>query len=214
MSAARRGEAWFGRRDRRGRGASWFMAVPLACAAPALAAPDPVETLATTVCQACHMSDGNSVVPQFPKLAGQQATYLEKQLADFLEGRRRNEVMEPFLSQVKARDIKELAAYYAAQVPGPGVVLDPELAEAGRRIYEDGNEDAGVPGCEACHQLQGEGNVRYPRLAGQHQAYTIQEMLDFRSGQRANDKGGLMRRISERLTDEEIRAVAEYIAGL
>lgn len=189
------------------------MALVLAWATPALADKERIETLVTTVCQACHMADGNSVVPQFPKLAGQQVTYLEKELTAFVEGKRSNGVMAPILPQLKSRDIKGLAAYYAAQVPAPGVVQDPALAEAGRKIYQDGNEDSGVPGCEACHQAQGEGNARYPRLAGQHQAYIIQSMLDFRADRRARDTH-LMPRISERLTDEEIRAVAEYIAGL
>lgn len=191
-----------------------LVVVAPACTTPGLPDAERMDSLVTSVCQPCHMADGNSVVPQFPKLAGQQATYLEKQLNDFLEGKRSGEVMAQSLSQIDSRDVRALAAYYAAQVPAPGVVQDPALAEAGRKIYEDGNEDSGVPSCEACHQLQGEGNERYPRLAGQHQAYTIQEMLEFSSDTRTNDKGGLMRRISERLTEAEIRAVAEYMAGL
>jgi cytochrome c553 len=189
-----------------GVGAAWMAATP------ALA--DDVATLVTTVCNACHMPDGNSVVPMFPKLAGQQAEYLEKQLADYITGKRPNDVMAPVIAQIKPGDIKGLAAFYAGQKPAPGTVNDAALAEAGRKLYEDGNEESGVPACVGCHQPAGEGNPRYPRLAGQHQAYTSLEMQDFKTGVRANDKGKVMRAVADRMTEAEIYAVAEYLAGL
>lgn len=173
-----------------------------------------VEMLVTTVCHACHMADGNSAAPLFPKLARQRTEYLAKQLTDFVSGKRVNAVMAPFVPQIKAADIEGLAAYYSAQEPAPGVVADPALAEAGRKLYEDGNEETGVPACVGCHEAAGVGNERYPRLAGQHQAYTTQEMLEFKSGLRANDKGKVMRAVAERLSEAEIHAVSEYLAGL
>jgi cytochrome c553 len=173
-----------------------------------------VEMLATTVCHTCHMPDGNSTVPLFPKLAGQQPEYIAKQLADFIAGRRINEAMAPFLPQVKSADIAGLAAYYSAQARKPGTVEDAAIAAAGRKLYDDGNEESGVPACSGCHEAAGEGSDRFPRLAGQHQTYTAQELLRFKNGERTNDKGKVMRAVAERLTEDEIRAVAEYLAGL
>ena len=119
--------------------------------------------------------------------------------------------MVPYLPEVKARDVRRLAAYYASQLPAPGAVQDPLLAERGERIYLDGNEDSGVPACEACHEWDGEGTERFPRLAGQHQAYIIKALADYRSGARYHR---VMKQIAIRLTDSEIEAVAEHIAGL
>lgn len=187
-------------------GAAWLAATP------ALAAN--VQELATTVCNACHMPDGNSVVPMFPKLAGQHAEYLEKQLDDFLGGKRTNDVMAPVLGQISPGDVKGLAAYYASQKLAPGAVQDAALAEAGRKLFDDGNETSGVPACAGCHGAAGEGNPRYPRISAQHQAYTTQQMLNFKSGARTNDKGKVMRAVAERLTEAEIQAVSEYLAGL
>ena len=181
---------------------------------PAAADPGEVEELVGAVCQSCHMIDGNSVVPIFPKLAGQQPHYIESQLEAWRDGRRPIEVMEPIRDQVKRRDFEALAEYFASKTAAPGVVTDPALAEAGRLLYLDGNEDTGVPACEACHQWDGEGNDLYPRLAGQHQAYTVKALQDFRSGARTSDRREIMNKIAGRMTDPEIEAVAEHIAGL
>jgi cytochrome c553 len=194
----------------------WSVAVAVVLAASGLSWPaagaDRTETLVSTVCQACHMADGNSVIPTFPKLAGQQPEYLAKQLQDLLEGKRNNDAMAAVLSQITRGDVPGLAAYYARQKATPGVVKDPSVVDAGRRIYEDGNEATGVPSCAGCHEDDALGNPRYPRLAGQHQEYFVQEMQRFRKGERTNGK--FMGAISERLTDAEIAALAEYLAGL
>jgi len=179
---------------------------------PAAQPNDRVTRLVTTVCQACHMSDGNSAVPLFPKLAGQHAEYLARELEDMLEGRRRNDTMGPILAQFKKEDVPGLAAYYASQSAAPGTVRDASLLESGRRIYEDGNEETGVPSCSGCHGDDGSGTKRFPRLAGQNQDYVVQELKRFRSGARTNVK--YMKAVSERLTDAEITAVAEYLASL
>jgi cytochrome c553 len=199
------------------RRAPWLvvavLASPVSVTTGAAATSDTrIESLVSTVCQACHMADGNSVVPLFPKLAGQHPEYLAKQLQDILEGKRQNDVMAPILSQFTRADIPGLAAHYARQTPAPGVVRDPALLEMGRRVYEDGNEETGVPSCSGCHEDDGTGNERYPRLAGQHQEYLVQEMSRFRNHSRTNGK--YMQAVSERLTDAEIVAVAEYLASL
>ena len=180
----------------------------------ARAAPESVEDLVGAVCQSCHMIDGNSVITLFPKLAGQQAHYLESQLEAWRDGRRPIEVMEPIRDQVRSRDLAALADYFASKTPSPGVVEDAALAREGRLVYLDGNEAAGVPGCEACHGWDGEGDDRYPRLASQHQAYTIKALQDFKTGARKSDRLGIMNTIAGRMTDREIVTVAEHIAGL
>jgi len=171
-----------------------------------------IGTLVSTVCSSCHMSDGNSAVPLFPKLAGQHREYLARELEDMLDGKRRNDTMAPILSQFRKADIPGLADYYASQSPAPGTVHDATLLEAGRRIYEEGNEESGVPSCSGCHEDDGSGSERFPRLAGQNQEYVVQELRRFRSGSRTNVK--YMNAVSKRLTDAEIVAVAEYLASL
>jgi cytochrome c553 len=182
----------------------------LVCAHGAYAASDDVVS---TLCVACHGEAGNSVVPTYPKLAGLQADYIAKQLKDFLAGKRKSDVMSPALESVKKGDVWPIAAYYAAQKPAAGKADDATLAAAGRKLYEQGNDASGVPGCVGCHHANGEGDAANPRIAGQHQAYTIQQMGDFRSGARSNDKGRVMRVIAVRMTDDEIKAVAEYLAA-
>jgi cytochrome c553 len=181
-------------------------------AAPAAAAA--AADIAASLCAACHGEGGNSVVPTFPKLAGQQTDYLAKQLTEFLSGKRKSEVMAPAIASLKSGDVPGLAAYYAAQKPVPGKVEDPALAAAGKKLYDDGNEANGVPACGGCHLEKGEGNERFPRVAGQHQAYAVQQMMDFKTGARNNDKGRVMRVVAERMTEAEMKAVAEYLAAL
>jgi len=179
----------------------------------ARAQPD-VATIVKESCAACHGEDGNSQAPTFPKLAGLQVEYLEKQLKDFLSGKRQSEVMAPAMAALKPSDVAGLAAYYAAQKPQPGQVGDAALAARGQQVFDDGNTASGVPACVGCHQPGGAGNERYPRLAGQHQAYAAEELRQFRSGERNNDRAKIMRAVAARMTDEEIDAVVEYLAGL
>lgn len=181
---------------------------------PAIAADESAQAIATTVCAACHAADGNSAVPMFPKLAGQHAEYTEKQLKEFISGKRKNDVMIPVIANLKPEDLTALAVYFAAQKPAPGVVQDAALASAGKKIFVDGNEESGVPACAGCHQPMGEGDARFPRLAGQHQGYLFLQMKNFASGERANDLGRVMRAVAKRLTEQEMKSVSEYIAGL
>ncbi|HTY04249.1 MAG TPA: c-type cytochrome [Rhodocyclaceae bacterium] len=185
----------------------------LALAASAAVAAEPKE-IAATVCLPCHGEAGNSVLPTFPKLAGQQKDYLLKQLQEFASGKRKNEIMAPIISTVDKGDFAGLAAYFSAQPQSPGTVEDALVVEAGKKLYEDGNTDTGVPACVGCHQPNAMGNERFPRLAGQHQTYTRQQMANFKAGARTNDKGKIMRAVAERMSEQEMKAVSEYIAGL
>ena len=183
--------------------------------APAVASDvDRGREIARAECIACHGEDGNSLAPTFPKLAGLQPEYLAKQLREYLDGKRTNEMMVPVLEKLTAADVEPLAAWFASQTMSRGAVSDPRLAQAGRAIYVDGNPDAGVPACMGCHLESGAGNPRFPRIAGQHPEYVLQQMLQFKSGARSNDRGRVMRTIAARMTEQEMKAVAEYVTGL
>jgi cytochrome c553 len=170
------------------------------------------------VCAACHGVDGNSTNPQWPSLAGQHARYTSKQLADFKaagRGQRRNAVMAQQVANLSDEDMADLAAYFATLTPAGGFVSEQSLS-LGQRIYRGGNQDSSVPACIACHGPAGAGDpmAGTPALSGQRAAYTANQLKAFRSGQRANDRNRTMRDTSRWLSDEEIRAVSEYIAGL
>ncbi len=173
-------------------------------------------SLTVAACVPCHAGGegGPQAPPTFPKLDGQHATYLEKQLRDYLSGKRKSDIMAPVFGVLKKQQIPGMAAHFATQTPAPSAVENPELAARGKVLYEEGNLATGVPGCIGCHLPNGVGTQRYPRLAGQRQAYSVQQLVDFKSGTRRNDRARVMRLVAGRLTDEEMRAVAEYLAGL
>lgn len=166
-------------------------------------------------CAACHGPDGNSPAPVWPKLAGQHRQYTVKQLQDFKSGERENAQMAPLVESLSKEDMRDIAAYYAAQEVKIGST-DPDYAEQGARIYRFGNAQTGVPACMACHGPNGEGNPAavYPKLAGQHGDYIAAQLHAFRAGERNNDDSKIMRIIAEKMTDAEIKAVSEYIQGL
>lgn len=168
-------------------------------------------SLTVTACQPCH---GAQAAPTFPRLDGQHAAYLEKQLREYKSGKRQSDVMAPLIAVLKKGQIAGMAAHFAGQTPAQGAVQSPDLAGRGKALYEDGNRATGVPGCIGCHLANGAGSQRYPRLAGQPQAYTVQQLADFKSGKRSNDRASVMRHVAGRLTDDEMKAVAEYVAGL
>jgi cytochrome c553 len=192
----------------------------LACALSAATAADPKQAdpakgkaIVAVSCVACHGSDGNSQAPMFPKLAGQHAGYLVKQLEDFKAQRRNSQFMTPTVEALSVDDFKNLAAFFASRKPAPGVVNNPALIPAGKALYDDGNPASGLPACAGCHGDDGAGNERFPRLAGQHADYTIDQMRQYAAGQRTNGRR-LMQTVAKRMTDAEARAVAEYIASL
>ena len=194
-----------------------LLAIVLACALPQVsAAGDPsAGKEKSQVCAACHGADGNSVNPDWPKLAGQHEEYLIKQLTDFRSGNRENAQMSPMATNLTDKDIDDLAAYYASQKIKHGMT-DPSALELGKKIYRAGNINAGVPACSACHGPTGRGNpaAKYPAVGGQHAAYTTTQLNAFRADTRTNDINEVMRTIVDRMTDDEIKAVAQFTQGL
>jgi cytochrome c553 len=178
------------------------------------AAADDAKTIANTVCVACHGEGGNSVISVFPKIAGLSEEYILKQLRDFTTGRRKSDVMAPIIAQLKPEDFAPLAAYYSAQKPSAGKADNKKVADLGKLLFLDGNEDTGVPACVGCHQPAGAGHNIYPRIGGQHADYVKQQLKNFASGDRSNDPSRFMRVTAKRMTDEEIQAVAEYLVTL
>ena len=166
-------------------------------------------------CTACHGVEGNSVNPVWPKLAGQHAGYIIKQLTDFQTDARVNPQMTPMAKNLSTDDMADLAAYFSSQKVKYGTT-DPAMQELGEKIYRAGNIEVGVPACLACHGPRGRGNpaAGYPWLAGQHTDYTRAQLNAFREDKRTNDSNEVMRSVVDRMTDDEIKAVSEYIQGL
>src|SRR3970282_2105755 len=178
------------------------------------------EQLARQTCVACHGADGNSVAPANPKLAGQHTNYLYKQLTDFKaqggkRAARENALMAGMVANLSNVDMRALAAYYAAHKLKPAAAGDKDLAALGQKIWRGGIADKNVAACAGCHGPDGAGIPgQYPRLAGQFAGYVDAQLTLFRAGGRANDPNGMMRGVAARMSDEEIKAVAEYTAGL
>jgi cytochrome c553 len=178
------------------------------------------QQVAGQVCAACHAADGNSVAAANPKIAGQVPEYLHKQLADFKGqgGRkpvRESAIMTPMVANLSEADMKNLAAFYSGQQIKPAAASDKGLATLGQKIWRGGIAATGVPACAGCHGPGGAGiPAQYPRLSGQFAEYIAAQLKLFRDGGRSNDPNGMMRGVAARMTEREIRAVAEYAAGL
>lgn len=186
-----------------------------ACADTAKGDPAKGQQIVNTVCVACHGADGNSVVPANPKLAGQHYEYILKQLQNFKSGERKSAVMAGMVAALTPDDMKNLAAYFSSQKSAPGVAKDKELAAAGQKIYRGGNSANGLPACMACHGPTGAGiPAQFPRVGGQHADYVETQLKNFRTGDRANDPAKMMQTIAVKMTDKDIKAVADYINGL
>ena len=167
------------------------------------------------VCAACHGNDGKALQPTYPNLAGQHPSYIAKQLSNYRDGERVNALMTGQAANLTDEDILDLAAHYGAMSKIENVASEESLA-LGESIYRGGITAAGVPACIGCHGPGGLGNPAavFPLLSGQNADYTADQLRYFRSGERANDPNAVMRGIAERLTDAEIAAVSNYIAGL
>jgi cytochrome c553 len=189
----------------------WLLTACLLCQWPVHAATD-AKTLANTVCVACHGVDGNGIAATFPRLAGQRPEYLLKQMTDFLSGKRKNEVMTPFLPALKAAKLEEVAQYYSALPPSQAASSATQL-EAGKQLYNNGNIANGVPGCVGCHGPGGQGVELNARLAGQYPSYLIAQLNAFKSGARNNDKARVMRNAVANLSETEINAVTDYLVA-
>lgn len=166
-----------------------------------------------TACIACHGAAGNSTIAQNPKLAGQHGAYIHKQLVNFQGPERNNPVMTSIAKAMTEEDMQNVIAYLAKQKPAPGAAKNKETVEIGKKIYRGGIAEKSVPACAACHSANGAGiPAQFPRLAGQHQEYTAAQLIAFRSGTRKNSDQ--MAKIAKRMSDEEIQAVSDYVAGL
>lgn len=168
-----------------------------------------------TVCMACHGPGGNSVSGQFPKLAGQNASYIAEQLGDFKAGKRQNPIMQPQAQKLSDQDIQDLAAYFASQTGSTGEAAAGQVKQ-GESLYRNGNVASSVPACEACHSPDGAGNaaMKVPSLAGQHAEYIVAQLQNYASSSRSTDPNKMMETIASRLTPAEMQAVASYIEGL
>lgn len=169
----------------------------------------------SAVCAACHGVDGNSMVPNWPKLAGQHASYITKQLADFKAGGRTDPTMSPMAAPLSDQDVADLAAYFSSQKVTIGTA-NAEKAALGKKLYLGGDSAKGISACMACHGPNGAGNpgAKFPAVQGQQSMYVVKQLQDFRSGTRKNDPAKMMSSIAAKMSDAEIEAVAEYIAGL
>ena len=177
--------------------------------------PAKAQQIVTQVCAACHGADGNSTSSANPKLAGQHAEYITKQLKNFKSGERKSAVMSGMVASLTPEDMVNLGAYFSEKSIKPGAAKDKDLAAQGEKIYKGGNAASGVPACAACHGPAGAGiPVQFPRLGSQHAEYVLTQLKNFRSGDRANDGGMMMRTIAAKMTDQEMKAAAEYISGL
>ena len=191
--------------------------------APAFAAGEPAaaakpdlakgQAISSQVCGACHTADGSRGSPANPIIAGQHPEYLQRQLQDFKSGKRNNPIMKGFASALSDDDMKNVAAFYASKSAKPGFAKNKESIKLGEKIYRVGLNDKAVPACAGCHSPNGAGiPAQYPRIGGQHADYTEAQLVGWRSGARASNVQ--MRAIAARLSDAEIKAVSDYIAGL
>jgi cytochrome c553 len=181
----------------------------------AAAKPDLVkgEASFTAVCAACHGADGNSAIAANPKLSQQHPEYLVKQLQEFKSGKRNDPVMKGFAMALSDEDMKNIAYWVTAKAAKPGFAKDKALVSLGERIYRGGIADRQIAACAGCHSPNGAGiPAQYPRLSGQHADYTATQLVAFRDGKRANSLQ--MTQVAAKLNDREIKAVADYIAGL
>ena len=179
------------------------------------------KQIVDTICAACHGADGNSVAAANPNLAGQGAEYITRQLQHFKSGVRANAIMAPMSASLTAEDMVALGIYYSQQKPKGGVARDPALVKTGQSLFRGGVAAAGLPACASCHSPTGAGIPKnYPRLAGQHAEYSYAQLKAFKAGERGADKEGkdtqgkIMATIAAKMTDEQMKAVADYTAGL
>jgi cytochrome c553 len=195
-------------------------------AAPVVSGSADAGAAKAAVCAACHGPNGNSVNPEWPSLAGQNAAYVREQLAMFKAKKRNNPIMQPIVEPLTEQDFADLAAYFAAQTPA-GLEADPSYWKAGEALYKSGDLARNIPACTACHGPTGQGNAAsgYPALRAQHSVYTVKQLQDYLTQNRYRDpadpavvhqarNSAMMTTIASRLTPEDIRNLASYLQGL
>jgi len=171
----------------------------------------------SAACGGCHGFDGNSLIATYPKLAGQNEAYITKQVKDFkADSSRKNELMKGMVAALSDEDAADIGAYFQAQSINAAATFDESKIAAGREIYKGGNLQTGIPACQACHGPKGSGTagIGYPQLGGQYVDYTLAQLKAFKNGSRTNDDKELMRSIVAKMSDEDMAAVANYIASL
>jgi cytochrome c553 len=210
---------------------NWRFAAVVALALPAVAAAQETapakidlgkaQQTATQVCAACHGPDGNSATPANPNLAGQHADYITLQLAHFKAGIRVNAIMQSMVATLSDDDMRALGVYFSQQKPKGLTAKDPTLVKVAQKIYRGGDQTSELPACAACHSPTGAGIPKnYPRVAGQYADYTYAQLKAFKTGERGADKAGkdangrVMGTIAAKLSDDQMKAVADYMAGL
>lgn len=165
-------------------------------------------------CSGCHGTDGNTDIVDLPKLAGLSEKYIARQLRDFKSGERTSEVMSSIIQVVDESEFGALAGYFSGQTRGPGTTDKPELAAQGQQIFQEGIIGSAVPACAGCHNEDGSGSEKYPRLNGQNPGYVRMQLTNFNSGVRKNDPKAVMQTVAKRMNEQEIAAVAEYVTTL
>ncbi len=171
------------------------------------------EASFSAVCAACHAADGNSMIPANPKLAQQHPEYTLKQLQEFKSGKRANAIMSGMVAALSEDDMKNISYWLASKKATPGFAKDKETVALGERIYRGGIPDRQIAACNGCHSPNGAGiPAQYPRIAGQHGDYTVAQLVAFRDGVRKNSVQ--MTGVAVKMNDREIKAVADYLAGL
>jgi len=167
------------------------------------------------VCAACHGEDGNSVNPEWPSLAGQGEAYIIKQLTEFKAGTRVNATMNGMAAPLTPQDMADVAAFFSSQKRKPGGA-NKDLVAQGEKLYRGGNSASGASACLGCHGPSGAGNpaAKFPSLSGQHATYVANQLKSFKDGARSNDPNKMMQTVAAKLSDAEIKAVADYVQGL
>ena len=172
-----------------------------------------VKEIVEGKCFICHGIEGESSSPVFPRLAGQHANYVARQLADYKSGRRKSDTMRPMVEDLSSADFTALGRYFESRKPIAHAADDPDFAQVGRFIFQRGNPYSGIPSCASCHGQNGHGTEVLPRLAGQHAQYLENQLKKFNSRERNNDNA-VMHTIASKLTELETKAVSSYISGL
>lgn len=200
---------------------AWPAAATLAQTQPGKPDLTKAQTIVDQVCVACHGSDGNSASPANPNIAGMPAEYITLQLMHFKSGLRANPVMQGMAAPLTDEDMKLLGVYFADQKPKGLAAKDATLVKSGQKLYRGGDAATGLPACAACHAPDGAGiPKKYPRLAGQYAEYTYAQLKAFKAGERGADQEGkdangkIMSTIAAKMTDAQMKAVAEYTLGL
>lgn len=197
------------------RFASGLALVSLAIAGPSTAGDASLGAQKAAVCAACHGPGGSSINPEWPNLAGQNEGYVAQQLGSFKAGTRVNPLMTPMAAVLSEDDMQDLGANFAQQTPAGGEA-DASNWKAGEKLYRGGDKERGIPACIACHGPEGRGNgpAKYPALRAQHAVYTANQLKAFRDGSRKSSGNEIMQAVTERMTEDEMRALASYVQGL